>query len=56
MQHKRLAFGLLTAFTALTNAEADSDVAQLTKDTFKDFVKTNDLVLAECKLARRAVT
>jgi protein disulfide-isomerase A1 len=26
-----------------------SDVSSLTKDTFSDFVKENDLVLAECK-------
>jgi len=41
-----VAFGLLGA-AALASA---SDVEVLTKDTFKDFVKENDLVLAECKI------
>lgn len=49
MQQKRLAAGLLAAFAAFTNAEGESDVASLTKDTFADFIKANDLVLAECK-------
>lgn len=49
MQHKRLAYGLLAAFAAVAKADDASDVAQLTKDTFDDFVKGNDLVLAECK-------
>ena len=40
---RRVAFGLLAA-AAVASA---SDVHQLTKDTFDDFVKTNDLVLAE---------
>jgi hypothetical protein len=48
MQHKTLAAGLLAAFAAV--ARADSDVTQLTQDTFDDFIKGNDLVLAECKL------
>jgi hypothetical protein len=47
MQQKRLAAGLVAAFAAYV--QADSDVTQLTKDTFADFVKANDLVLAECK-------
>merc|ERR1712000_269022 len=47
MQHKRLAAGLLAAFAAFATAEGESDVAQLTKDTFDDFVKGNELVLAE---------
>lgn len=41
-----LALGLLGATIA-----SASDVESLTKDTFPDFVKDNDLVLAECKLA-----
>jgi protein disulfide-isomerase A1 len=45
MQQKRLAAGLVAAFAAYV--QADSDVTQLTKDTFADFVKANDLVLAE---------
>jgi protein disulfide-isomerase A1 len=45
MQHKTLAAGLLAAFAAV--ARADSDVTQLTQDTFDDFIKGNDLVLAE---------
>lgn len=39
-----LALGLLGATVA-----SASDVESLTKDTFPDFVKDNDLVLAECK-------
>lgn len=41
----RIALGLLAA-AAIATA---SDVVQLKKDTFDDFVKANDLVLAECK-------
>lgn len=48
MHHNRLAYSLLAAFAAVATAE--SDVADLTQDTFGDFVKTNDLVLAECML------
>lgn len=29
-------------------ATAESDVTQLTGETFNDFIKANDLVLAEC--------
>ena len=39
-----MAIGLLSATLA-----SASDVASLTKDTFPDFVKDNELVLAECK-------
>ena len=39
-----LALGLLGAAVA-----SASDVEDLKADTFKDFVKANDLVLAECK-------
>jgi protein disulfide-isomerase A1 len=39
-----VALGLVGAVIA-----SASDVASLTKDTFPDFVKANDLVLAECK-------
>lgn len=42
---QNFAIGLLAAATVA--AAADSDVAQLTKDTFDDFIKSNDLVLAE---------
>ena len=42
---QRLAFSLLAA-AAVASA---SDVTQLKKDTFDDFVKTNDIVLAECE-------
>lgn len=42
----KFALGLLAA-AALASA---SDVTQLKKDTFDDFIKTNDLVLAECEL------
>lgn len=48
MHHKRLACALMGALAAVASAE--SDVTQLTKDTFDDFIKSNDLVLAECKL------
>lgn len=41
----KYALGLLAA-AAIATA---SDVVQLKKDTFNDFVKSNDLVLAECK-------
>ena len=39
-----LAFAVASAAVA-----SASDVASLTKDTFPDFLKDNDLVLAECK-------
>ncbi|KAI0018332.1 protein disulfide isomerase [Xylariomycetidae sp. FL0641] len=44
---RNLAFGLLAAAGAVSAADAASDVTQLNKDTFDDFVKSNDLVLAE---------
>jgi protein disulfide-isomerase A1 len=40
--YSALAFGLVSAAVA-----SASDVASLTKDSFPDFVKENDLVLAE---------
>ena len=43
-----LALGLLGAAVA-----SASDVSSLTKDTFPDFVKENDIVLAECKYPTR---
>lgn len=49
MHQKRLAYGLMAAFSAFASAEDASDVETLTKDTFKDFIKGNELVLAECK-------
>ena len=52
MQHKRLAAGLMAAYAAFVSAEGESDVAQLTQATFDDFIKANDLVLAECRLPR----
>lgn len=53
MYQKRIAYGLMAAFAAVGSAaDAASDVEQLTKDTFDDFVKSNDLVLAECKSHR----
>jgi protein disulfide-isomerase A1 len=45
MHTKAFAFALLAAATAASA----SDVVQLKKDDFADFVKTNDIVLAECK-------
>jgi hypothetical protein len=49
MHQKSITYGLLAAFAALASAEDKSDVTQLTQATFDDFVKANDLVLAECK-------
>lgn len=46
MHHKRLACALMGAMAAVATAE--SDVTQLTGETFNDFIKSNDLVLAEC--------
>jgi protein disulfide-isomerase A1 len=42
-----VALALLGASTVTSAADAESDVASLTQDTFSDFVKGNDLVLAE---------
>ncbi|KAI5866975.1 protein disulfide isomerase [Durotheca rogersii] len=44
---RKVAFGLFAAATVASAADAPSDVTQLTKDTFGDFIKSNDLVLAE---------
>lgn len=44
---RNVLFGLLAAAAGVSAADA-SDVTQLNKDTFNDFVKGNDLVLAEC--------
>lgn len=41
----KLAFGLLAA-AAVASA---SDVTQLNKNDFEDFVKDNNIVLAECE-------
>ena len=46
---RRIALGLLAAAAVAHAADPASDVTQLNKDTFKDFVKENDLVLAECR-------
>ncbi|KAH6604668.1 disulfide isomerase 1 [Trichoderma cornu-damae] len=45
MHHKRLVCAVLGAMAAVASAE--SDVTSLTKDTFNDFINSNDLVLAE---------
>jgi hypothetical protein len=45
---QKFALGLLAAAAVATA----SDVVQLKKDTFNDFMKANDLVLAECKHRR----
>lgn len=42
---KNFAFGLLAA-AAVASA---SDVVQLKKDNFDEFVSSNDVVLAECR-------
>ncbi|ATY62052.1 protein disulfide-isomerase [Cordyceps militaris CM01] len=47
MQHKRICLGLFAAFASLVTAADESDVTTLTGKTFDDFVKANDLVLAE---------
>ncbi|KAK7744821.1 protein disulfide-isomerase precursor [Diatrype stigma] len=44
---RRIALGLLAAAAVASAADPASDVTQLSKDTFEEFVKTNDLVLAE---------
>lgn len=41
------AVGLLGATTVASAADEKSDVVSLTKDTFNDFMKSHDLVLAE---------
>jgi len=47
MYFKNLALaGFLAALAA---ADGASDVVQLKKDTFDEFIKSNDLVLAECE-------
>ncbi|KAL4729850.1 protein disulfide-isomerase precursor [Fusarium chlamydosporum] len=46
MHHKKIACSFMAALAAYASA-ADSDVTQLTKDTFDEFVKSNGLVLAE---------
>jgi protein disulfide-isomerase A1 len=48
MHTKSIAFGLLAAAAAASA----SDVVQLKKDNFDEFVKTNDIVLAECEFRR----
>ncbi|CAI4216439.1 unnamed protein product [Parascedosporium putredinis] len=45
--HLKQFFGVLATTVALVAAEGDSDVAALTGETFDDFVKANELVLAE---------
>jgi len=48
--------GCLAALTAVVAASAAaSDVVDLGKDTFDDFVKDNNLVLAECECASSVV-
>lgn len=42
-------FSAVAVGLGLAAVAVASDVASLTKDTFPDFVKDNDLVLAECK-------
>jgi protein disulfide-isomerase A1 len=49
MHPKSISFSLLALAAAVVSAEGDSDVVQLKKDTFDDFIKANDLVLAECQ-------
>lgn len=47
---RNVLFGLIAAAAGVSAADAASDVTQLNKDTFNDFVKGNELVLAECTL------
>ena len=42
-------FSTIAVGIAAAAVATASDVASLTKDSFPDFVKDNDLVLAECK-------
>lgn len=42
-----VSLALLGASAVASAADAESDVTSLTKDTFGDFIKGNDLVLAE---------
>ena len=49
LQARSLAFSLLAAAAVSSAADAASDVTQLTKATFDEFIASNDLVLAECK-------
>ncbi|KAH9996939.1 protein disulfide isomerase [Xylariaceae sp. FL0662B] len=44
---RNVALGLLALAAGAFAADAASDVTQLKKDTFEDFIKSNDLVLAE---------
>ncbi|KAI1310345.1 protein disulfide-isomerase [Xylaria venustula] len=44
---RNIALGLLAAAAVVSAADAASDVVQLKKDDFEDFVKDNGLVLAE---------
>ena len=46
---RRIALGLLAAAAVAHAADPVSDVTQLNKDTFNDFVKDHEIVLAECK-------
>lgn len=48
MQVKQV-LAALASTAAVAFAEGDSAVTALTKDSFNDFVGSNDLVLAECK-------
>jgi protein disulfide-isomerase A1 len=48
MHQKQLALGFIAALAGLVSADdAASNVTQLTEATFNDFIKENDLVLAE---------
>lgn len=49
MHHKAITCGLMAALAAFASAADASDVEQLTKASFDDFIKGNGLVLAECK-------
>lgn len=56
MQQKGLAYALVAALAGMVSADGDSDVAKLTKSSFGDFVKANDLVLAECEHLQLIIT
>ncbi|UPL03557.1 hypothetical protein LCI18_014491 [Fusarium solani-melongenae] len=47
MHHKRIACGLLAALVSCAWAAVNTDVSQLTHDTFDDFIESNNLVLTE---------
>ena len=57
MRQNHILYGLWAVLAAMVRAEEDalassSDVVELTKANFTEFVSSNDLVLTECKFLR----